>query len=67
MTTLESKSEQTGKKSSISQDRRRDPTAIGQGLPGNHMLPYKDQQKLGVRDNRYGLEGDNGYDQMVDQ
>lgn len=30
-------------------------------LPGNHLLPEEERKKLGVRQNRYGVYGDNGY------
>ena len=36
-----------------------------QELPGNHLLPIQDQKMLGVRENRYGLQGDNGYNDIV--
>lgn len=35
-------------------------------IPGNSMLPFEDQSKLGARENRYGLYGDNGYSEMVE-
>lgn len=30
-------------------------------LPGNSEIPHSESQKYGVRDNRYGIYGDNGY------
>jgi hypothetical protein len=34
-------------------------------IPGNSMLQFEDQIKLGTRENRYGLYGDNGYNDIV--
>ena len=36
------------------------------GLPGNHILSEKEESKLGPRQNRYGIFGDNGYAQVVE-
>lgn len=30
-------------------------------LPGNHLLAEREESKLGSRQNRYGVAGDNGY------
>ena len=35
-------------------------------LPGNHILNEKEESKLGVRSNRYGIYGDNGYGKVVE-
>ena len=37
-----------------------------QALPGNNLLPQADEKRNQARQNRYGLDGDNGYDQMVE-
>lgn len=34
-------------------------------MPGNTMLPENETQKHGARENRYGLQGDNGYSEAV--
>ena len=39
---------------------------MGHALPGNKLLPQQDEKKNQARQNRYGLDGDNGYDKMVD-
>jgi hypothetical protein len=41
------------------------PNLVGHQLPGNSMLPLADERKVMARDNRYGLQGDNGYDEIV--
>ena len=41
------------------------PNLVGHQLPGNSMLPLEDERKVMARDNRYGLQGDNGYDEIV--
>mmetsp|Transcript_3879 Transcript_3879/g.3813 ORF Transcript_3879/g.3813 Transcript_3879/m.3813 type:complete len:128 (+) Transcript_3879:430-813(+) len=35
-------------------------------LPGNHLISEKEESRMGVRDNRYGINGDNGYGQIVE-
>lgn len=35
-------------------------------LPGNHLLSEKEEAKLGGRQNRYGVAGDNGYGKVVE-
>lgn len=44
---------------------RQNPNSVAHALPGNNLLPLQDEQKLGIRQNRYGLEGDNGYSDIV--
>ena len=41
------------------------PNIVGHQLPGNSMLPLEDERKVMARDNRYGLHGDNGFDDIV--
>lgn len=41
------------------------PNLVGHQLPGNSTLPLEDERKVMARDNRYGLDGDNGYDEIV--
>ena len=41
------------------------PNVVGHQLPGNSMLPLEDERKVMARDNRYGLHGDNGFDDIV--
>ena len=36
-------------------------------LPGNSVLPFEAERPLGVRENRYGIDGDNGYSDLVNQ
>ena len=38
---------------------------VGHQLPGNNMLSLEDERKVMARDNRYGLQGDNGYNEIV--
>jgi len=38
---------------------------VSQALPGNNALSYKEEKKLGSRQNRYGVDGDNGFGQAV--
>ena len=40
--------------------------ALQYELPGNSLLANKEAQKLGVRDNRYGIYGDNGYQAVIE-
>jgi len=58
----------TKAKSTLSTDALLDfanPNLVGHQLPGNNMLPLEDERKVMARDNRYGLHGDNGYDDIV--
>lgn len=41
------------------------PNIVGHKLPGNKMLSLQDERKNRARENRYGLEGDNGFDETV--
>ena len=36
-------------------------------LPGNSVLPFEAERPIGVRENRYGIHGDNGYSDLVNQ
>lgn len=36
-------------------------------MPGNKLIAFEDQMKLGVREDRYGLKGDNGYSDLVEK
>lgn len=35
-------------------------------LPGNNDIPYHEDQKYGIRENRYGIYGDNGYGDLIE-
>lgn len=35
-------------------------------FPGNNEIDYQEFQKLGQRDNRYGVYGDNGYSDYIE-
>ena len=35
--------------------------------PGNNLLPLNDEKKFAARENRYGLQGDNGFDAIVNE
>ena len=36
-------------------------------IPGNNMMSLEDEKKVLARDNRYGLQGDNGYSDIVNE
>ena len=44
---------------------RKQPAQVAAALPGNNMLSQQDEKKIGARQNRYGLKGDNGYSDLV--
>lgn len=43
----------------------KNPHLVGHQLPGNNMVPLQDERKVGARENRYGLRGDNDFDKIV--
>ena len=42
-----------------------DPELLKYQLPGNALIPLEDERRNQVRDNRYGIDGDNGYDEIA--
>jgi hypothetical protein len=42
-----------------------DPALLKYQLPGNHLLNLEDERRTSVRQNRYGIDGDNGYDEIA--
>lgn len=57
-----------GGKSKSLQDNKHapvNPNVVGHQLPGNKLLSLQDERKLRARENRYGLQGDNGFDEIV--
>ena len=42
-----------------------DPDLLKYQLPGNSLLPLEDERRISVRQNRYGIHGDNGYDEIA--
>jgi hypothetical protein len=42
-----------------------DPALLKYQLPGNHLLNLEDERRISVRQNRYGIDGDNGYDEII--
>lgn len=45
----------------------RDPLAVKHQLPGNQMVAADEARRHGVRANRYGLAGDNGFADIVQE
>lgn len=43
----------------------KDPVLTGYRLPGNHLLPLEQQRLVGTRENRYGVQGDNGFSDIA--
>lgn len=43
----------------------KDAILTGYQLPGNHLLPLEQERLVGVRPNRYGVNGDNGFSDIA--
>ena len=42
-----------------------DPELLKYQLPGNSLIPLEEERRNQVRENRYGIDGDNGYDEIA--